>query len=140
MGAGAADEAIGRRGVPSVADVAPIIPQAQRVLPRCMLQELMSHHVGLHRTAAGLRRVAAALREAPVVPLRTRTDQEDAALTLVAAGVCAAALARTESRGAHSRADHPEADDDQARSATFVLSPAGDPVPAAAFAGPGLAL
>ncbi|MGB3476369.1 MAG: L-aspartate oxidase, partial [Mycobacterium sp.] len=46
---------------------------------------------------------------------------EDAALTLAARVVAAAASARAESRGCHHRADHPAADPGQARSSTIRL-------------------
>ncbi|MFT4199731.1 MAG: L-aspartate oxidase, partial [Gordonia sp. (in: high G+C Gram-positive bacteria)] len=83
------------------------------------------------------------LAAAPVQDLRARRDHEDAALTLVASAVTAAALARTESRGAHSRVDHPETDDAQAVSTPFRLSAAdGEPrlERAAGLAPGGLAL
>ena len=40
--------------------------------------------------------------------LTGRADFEDAALTVTAAAVAAAALDRIESRGCHHRADHPD--------------------------------
>jgi succinate dehydrogenase/fumarate reductase flavoprotein subunit len=43
------------------------------------------------------------------------SDRELANLTTLAAAVTASALARTESRGAHSRVDFPERDDGQRR-------------------------
>jgi L-aspartate oxidase len=42
--------------------------------------------------------------------LASRADFEDAALTVTAAAVVAAALDRVESRGCHHRADHPDPD------------------------------
>ncbi|QKT08859.1 L-aspartate oxidase [Gordonia sp. X0973] len=95
-----------------------------RVLPRTELQNLMSHEVALQRDDEGLRATLAALAAAPIRELRGRADYEDAALTLVAAAVTSAALGRTESRGAHHRADHPETDAAQARSVGLRM--AGD--------------
>jgi L-aspartate oxidase len=50
-----------------------------------------------------------------------RTGFEDAALMLVAQVVAGAALARTESRGCHHRAEFSGADPGQARSTTVRL-------------------
>jgi L-aspartate oxidase len=46
----------------------------------------------------------------------SRADAEDIALTATARAVAAAALARTETRGCHHRADYPDPDPAQARS------------------------
>lgn len=104
-----AAEAVRRRGEPvrpgPVAEA-----EAVAVLPREVLQDLMSAHVAVGRTAAGLDEVAGRIATAPVRHPRGTADREDAALTTVAAMVAAAAAARTESRGAHSRLDHPDAD------------------------------
>ncbi|GED96107.1 L-aspartate oxidase [Gordonia crocea] len=132
MGSRAADEAVrlARSGaaVEPLDNEEPTEDPALPVLPRNELQNLMSHHVALRRTDAGLREVAAALRAAPVTSMAGRADFEDAALTLVASAVCAAALARTESRGAHGRLDYPDTDAAQARSAAFTLDPDDGPV------------
>ncbi|MEV6139726.1 L-aspartate oxidase [Nocardia sp. NPDC051990] len=58
------------------------------------------------------------------------TEFEDAALTLTAQVLLLAAAARTESRGSHTRSDHPAPDDHQCRSRTVRLGPEGHPVPA----------
>lgn len=63
---------------------------------------------------------------------RRITAVEDAALTLTARALLAAAALRTESRGCHARSDHRGADPAQARSTRFVLGPDGTPVPACA--------
>lgn len=79
---------------------------------RAALQQLMWEHAGLVRDAAGLEHAAsviAAWRRALPAPV-TVTEREDANLLLVAAHVVAAALARTESIGAHYRADAPAAE------------------------------
>jgi L-aspartate oxidase len=72
------------------------------------------------RDADGLRALAGGLEEAPVRPIRTRTDFEDAALTATARAVAAAALARTESRGCHHRGDYPDTDPAQAVSRSIA--------------------
>jgi L-aspartate oxidase len=62
-------------------------------------------------------------------PLWTHEAVEDAALTLVAQALLAAAVRRTESRGCHVRADFPERDDrNWRRSQQIRLSPSGQPV------------
>ncbi|MBK0418388.1 FAD-binding protein [Leucobacter sp. CSA1] len=73
--------------------------------------------LGIERDAEGLRAAAAVF---------ARCSGTEAAL---AALVAAAALARTESRGAHRRSDHPHADPAQARRSALLLAP-GRPVPA----------
>jgi L-aspartate oxidase len=73
-------------------------------------------------------------------PLWTREAAEDAVLTVVAGAVLAAAQARTETRGCHVRADHPDTDDRtwrrgiairlDERSRPVVVEPARPAVPA----------
>ncbi|WP_040688756.1 L-aspartate oxidase [Nocardia vinacea] len=58
------------------------------------------------------------------------TAFEDAALTLTAQVLLLSAAARTESRGSHTRSDHPTPDDNQRRSRAVRLGPEGHPVPA----------
>lgn len=72
----------------------------------------MSRHAGIGRSAEGLAEAVAALDRAGIVrPLRTRQAVEDAALTLTAHAMLAAAATRAESRGSHLRNDHPKPDD-----------------------------
>ena len=64
-------------------------------------------------------------------PLRTRRDVEDAALTVAAGVLLAAATVRTETRGCHVRTDHPATDDRGWRHSVAVrLDGHGRPVPA----------
>jgi L-aspartate oxidase len=70
----------------------------------------MSRHASVVRDGEGLRTLTGLLESAPWRVLRRRVDVEDAALTMAAYAVTAAALHRTESRGAHHRADHPDTD------------------------------
>ena len=117
-----------------------VFPRADRHL----LQELMTDHAGVVRDGDGLR--AAVLRllhllsdrddgaRAPHAPASVVTELEDAALTLTARALLVAATARTESRGCHTRSDHPDPRDELRRSLPVRLGPDGRPrvVPAAA--------
>jgi L-aspartate oxidase len=85
-------------------------------LPRPALQAAMTADASVVRDAGGLRRLTEVLESAPVRRLRGCADVEDAALTLTARAVTAAALQRVESRGCHHRADHPDTDPLQAAS------------------------
>jgi L-aspartate oxidase len=89
-------------------------------LDRAVLQQSMTRWASVVRDADGLRALAGVLEEAPVRPIRTRTDFEDAALTATARAVAAAALARTESRGCHHRGDYPDTDPAQAVSRSIA--------------------
>ncbi|WP_024803837.1 L-aspartate oxidase [Nocardia sp. BMG51109] len=66
----------------------------------------------------------------------TITALEDAALTLTARAFLVAATARTESRGCHTRSDHPESRDDLRRSLPVRLGPDGRPQLVAEGTGP----
>lgn len=88
------------------------------------LQGVMSDHAGPFKTDAGLDQALSAIRDletrlgerppgAPVAFAPQRIDWFDLRnMLLVARGVVEAALARTESRGAHQREDHPGMLDD----------------------------
>ncbi|RRR48282.1 L-aspartate oxidase [Mycolicibacter terrae] len=90
-------------------------------LDRQTVQQAMSRDASVVRDAPGLQRLADLLSSAGERVVTDRTDMEDAALTLVARVVAGAALARTESRGCHHRAEFSSADPGQARSTTVRL-------------------
>ena len=117
---------------------------------RKLLQELMTENAGVVRDGDGLR--GAVLRLLHLLNDRdsaTRalpadlpepagspeayqagevvTHIEDAALTLTARAMLLAAGARTESRGCHTRSDHPETRDDLRRCIPVRLGPDGRP-------------
>ncbi|GAB5898798.1 L-aspartate oxidase [Mycolicibacterium mageritense] len=88
------------------------------VIDRAVLQQAMSECASVVRDAAGLDRLRDILTSGRAVEPRNRRGFEDAALTATARAVVAAAQARTESRGCHHRADHPETDPAQEHSLT----------------------
>jgi L-aspartate oxidase len=102
------------------------------IADRDAVQRSMSAHAGIGRDAAGLAGASVVAEATTLRPLRTAQDAEDAALTLAAAAVLAAATARTESRGCHLRTDHPRAAARWRRSIAVVLDDTGAPVPAEA--------
>lgn len=75
---------------------------------RAALQRIMWERVGLLRDEAGLRAASADLDRMIAPPALDRRSVEDRNLLDLARLTVAAALARTESRGAHSRSDIPE--------------------------------
>ncbi len=88
---------------------------AQRVsLARPELQAAMTRWASVVRDADGLTRLEAVLDRAFAGRMSNRADFEDAALTVTAQAVAAAALARTETRGCHHRSDFPATDPAQA--------------------------
>ncbi|HEX7322290.1 MAG TPA: L-aspartate oxidase [Mycobacterium sp.] len=97
-------------------------PADRPALDRAALQNAMSRDASVVRDADGLRRLAGLLSSVGPRAMVRRVDFEDAALTLTARMVAAAASARAESRGCHHRAEFPDADPAQARSTVVRLS------------------
>jgi L-aspartate oxidase len=93
--------------------VAPVLPQTRAVDPaaRPAIGAATTLDAGVLRSADGLIRLAALLAETPRLPVDQPLDVaalEATALHTVATVLTEAALARTESRGAHRRSDAPE--------------------------------
>ncbi|MER6768025.1 FAD-binding protein, partial [Amycolatopsis sp. NPDC000673] len=96
---------------------------------RDVLQRVMSRYAAIGRDADGLAAAGSALDLSTTdSPLWTHRAVEDAALTLAAQALLAAAERRTESRGCHVRTDFPERDEGLRRSQLIRLSPSGQPV------------
>jgi L-aspartate oxidase len=96
-------------------------PVRYDVLERMDLQSAMSKEASVVRDGVGLHRLAEVLDTGRPRAVQTRVGVEDAALTLTARAVVAAAAGRTESRGCHHRADFPDTDAAQARSSVVRL-------------------
>ena len=94
-------------------------------LPRTDLQRAMTRHASVVRDGVGLRSLTEFLATARPAQVTTRTGFEDAALTVTAAAVAAAARGRTETRGSHHRDDFRDTDPSRAVSATVRLDDAG---------------
>ncbi|MBF4591397.1 L-aspartate oxidase [Curtobacterium sp. VKM Ac-1395] len=103
---------------------------------RRVLQSVMTERVGLLRDAAGLASARCDLAALTVDGPTTVRGHEDRALLDLARLVARAAEARTESRGAHARTDHPDTDPGApaslawSRAVTSAAAPAPAPVPA----------
>ena len=90
---------------------------------REVLQRLMTRDAGVLRDAASLERAAQEL-----VGMAGAADPEVRNLVTVSSALVGAALARTESRGTHTRLDYPEPS--SALLGRFVFGGGGDPHPA----------
>ncbi|WP_459545332.1 L-aspartate oxidase [Nocardia sp. X0981] len=137
MGERAGRAAIERLGEPAGVPAVPaVLPAA---LPRPLVQRTMTGYAAVVRDGTGLDRAArdlgAAGSGAPVHPAGTRypapaalvAHLEDAALTVTARAVLLAARARTESRGCHTRSDHPSPVAELAHPIVVRLDAAGMP-------------
>jgi L-aspartate oxidase len=104
----------------------PAVPLA----PRDVVQRAMTAAAGIGRDAAGLAAASDRIECATAVAVPTgRAGVEDAALTLLAQAVLAAAGNRTETRGCHVRTDFPERDDRWQRAGLEItLDATGQPV------------
>jgi len=103
-------------------------PVARVAVDRSELQRAMTRHASVVRDAEGLRCVSELLGTATPLNMNSRNDFEDAALTVTASAVVAAAQARLESRGCHHRADFPDLDPARAVSVDVRLDAGGTPV------------
>lgn len=105
-------------------------PGAVPVADRRVVQRAMSASAGIGRDAAGLAAASDAIESVTgrVLPA-DRAGVEDAALTLLAQAVLAAAGTRRETRGCHVRTDFPDRDDAwQRESLVVTLDGDGRPV------------
>ena len=123
-----AAELAGPRRLVPVTPPAEALPRA--VAERDVVQRAMSRGAAIGRDGAGLAGasdvVEAASGSRAVID---RAGVEDAALTLLAQAVLAAAGTRTETRGCHVRTDFPRTDDRYQRaSLRITLGPDGAPV------------
>ena len=82
----------------------------------------MTAHVGVERNAAGLTQALSGI--ARIERQSQGTSRAFLNMLTTATLVTAAALRRTESRGGHSRSDHPETDPAQARQTLISLNEA----------------
>ncbi|HEY2204075.1 MAG TPA: L-aspartate oxidase [Pseudonocardia sp.] len=96
-------------------------PGEHPIADRDLVQRAMTAGASIGRDGAGLAAASDAVDSAtrPGVPV-DRAGVEDAALTLLAQAVLAAAGTRTESRGCHVRTDFPRTDDAYQRSSLLV--------------------
>jgi L-aspartate oxidase len=95
--------------LPAVPGPRPVGEPATSV-DRTALQRAMTLGAGMLRDEASLRSAGDA-----AMALRTADDIELANLAIVATALVTAATERAESRGAHTRVDHPEHDDELGR-------------------------
>ena len=121
-----------RHAAQSGAVRAKCVPVPRNTLPRHELQQAMSNEASVVRHADGLHALDELLATASPRETGSRAAFEDAALTVTAAAVVAAAIERDESRGCHHRSDHPDADPARASSTVVRLDAAGRPAVARA--------
>ncbi|MGW0181766.1 L-aspartate oxidase [Nocardia sp. NPDC003345] len=126
MGERAGVAAVERLGEP--ARVRQWSPSQRPAVARDLLQRTMTEHAAVVRDGAGLD-AAARILETGTDPAAADpvTRFEDAALTVTARALLLAARTRTESRGCHTRSDHPAADPARARDIAVCLDRSGEP-------------
>jgi L-aspartate oxidase len=106
---------------------------ARPIADRDLVQRAMTAGASIGRDGAGLAAASDAIESAiEVATPNDRDGVEDAALTLLAQAVLAAAGTRTESRGCHVRTDFPRTDDTYQRGSLLVALADGRPVVRAA--------
>ena len=113
------------------ARAAPLRPApALPVADRAVVQRVMTRYAGIGRDATGLAGASDAVEAATVTAVPVdRAGVEDAALTLLAQAVLAAAGTRRETRGCHVRTDFPQRDDTHQKASLPVrLDADGRPV------------
>ena len=98
---------------------APRISAAGRAATVARLRRTMTQHVGVERTASGLRQALATLRD---IERNAGRDSVLANMALAARFVAGSALLREESRGAHARSDFPDPDPALAARAFLTLA------------------
>lgn len=130
VGARAARAVAADRPAVRPADPCLLASPAVPLAPRAVVQQAMAAAAGIGRDAAGLAAASDRIEAATAVAVPAdRAAVEDAALTLLAQAVLAAAGTRTESRGCHVRTDFPERDERWQRSSLeLTLDTAGRPV------------
>jgi L-aspartate oxidase len=94
---------------------------------RHVVQSVMTDAVGLLRDADGLATARRALADVAAPAPTSVRAAEDRALLDLARVTAVAAEARTESRGAHARTDHPDTDPSAPATRTWVLAPRARP-------------
>lgn len=107
------------------AEVVNVVRKPMPILPRETVQSVMTAHASVVRDGGGLQTARAALAGARQTVAVVAADLEDAALTFTATALVDVAVARTESRGCHTRTDYPETDPNQRRSTRIKMGADG---------------
>ncbi|MFD1812972.1 L-aspartate oxidase [Rhodococcus gannanensis] len=100
------------------------LPEAAWI-SRESVQENMTAHASVVRDGGGLSAAEVVLGDTTAITPSTVTELEDVALATTASALVLAASTRTESRGCHTRLDHPDTDDDWRRPLHVRRSPDG---------------
>ncbi|MFF0817106.1 FAD-binding protein [Rhodococcus sp. NPDC003318] len=113
-----------RAGLSTAVDSAE--PAPAQTVPRDVVQSVMTAHASVVRDGSGLGHAATVLSASRPTRPTTVTDLEDAALTVTASALVLAATTRTESRGCHTRLDHPDTEGAWRRPLGVRRTPDGD--------------